>query len=575
MTAAVENLILKVRKEAALKEQENARQKELQTKKEAETQKKLAASAKKAQGEVDKFVADLKKQKQNDANFLQSDESKQNLKNLKETAKLAKEDVSQNDKQIKIAKEQADLQKKNLELQKSVTIQSRGISEAELKEENETRKEIKEQKLVLEKMLVNDTLTADQVKKTSEYQRIQGNIDRKEKRLESRANRQIMFQNLKQALTFKNIASGIERMKEGILNLPGDLAGGIGGLIKGGAEKAGAGLMMALKAGGLIAAFFGLKAFLDSKLFVQLTEFMKSLAPQFEAIFGGFKKLFQGDIIGGLFSILKGLGGIVLKILDSVLTGLFNLIARFFGFEGTDSIWGSLVNAFNTVVNFFKGVIDGAIKFFTTTIPNILKDIFSFPTSFGDGVMKFIDIVSLPIDLAVNFLKDIFKFGDPDKPFRMSEFIFGIVKKVKDFFVGLFDFDASILTSVAEKIMSIGRMMKALGAGGIAAIKAILPGGLSPGEAFKKAFDEYMTRGQMSTFLEEEGGARQFRAEDMNEVALTGGNINKVDEVALTQPPIVIQSNQNNSVNSSNTQVNQTAVRSHDSIANDLTSTHA
>jgi len=575
MTAAVENLILKVRKEAALKEQENARQKELQVKKEAETQKKLAASAKKAQGQVDKFVADLKKQKQNDANFLQSDESKQNLKNLKETAKLAKEDVSQNDKQIKIAKEQADLQKKNLELQKSVTIQSRGISEAELKEENETRKEIKEQKLVLEKMLVNDTLTADQVKKTSEYQRIQGNIDRKEKRLESRANRQIMFQNLKQALTFKNIASGIERMKEGILNLPGDLAGGIGGLIKGGAEKAGAGLMMALKAGGLIAAFFGLKAFLDSKLFVQLTEFMKSLAPQFEAIFGGFKKLFQGDIIGGLFSILKGLGGIVLKILDSVLTGLFNLIARFFGFEGTDSIWGSLVNAFNTVVNFFKGVIDGAIKFFTTTIPNLLKDIFSFPTSFGDGVMKFIDIVSLPIDLAVNFLKDIFKFGDPDKPFRMSEFIFGIVKKVKDFFVGLFDFDASILTSVAEKIMSIGRMMKALGAGGIAAIKAILPGGLSPGEAFKKAFDEYMTRGQMSTFLEEEGGARQFRAEDMNEVALTGGNINKVDEVALTQPPIVIQSNQNNSVNSSNTQVNQTAVRSHDSIANDLTSTHA
>jgi hypothetical protein len=333
MTAAVENLILKVRKEAALKEQENARQKELQTKKEAETQKKLAASAKKAQGEVDKFVADLKKQKQNDANFLQSDESKQNLKNLKETAKLAKEDVSQNDKQIKIAKEQADLQKKNLELQKSVTIQSRGISEAELKEENETRKEIKEQKLVLEKMLVNDTLTADQVKKTSEYQRIQGNIDRKEKRLESRANRQIMFQNLKQALTFKNIASGIERMKEGILELPGNLAGGIGGILKGGAEKAGAGLMGALKAGGLIAAFFGLKAFLDSKLFVQLTEFMKSLAPQFEAIFGGFKKLFQGDIIGGLFSIIKGLGGIVLKILDSVATGLFNVIARLFGFE--------------------------------------------------------------------------------------------------------------------------------------------------------------------------------------------------------------------------------------------------
>ena len=61
----------------------------------------------------------------------------------------------------------------------------------------------------------------------------------------------------------------------------------------------------------------------------------------------------------------------------------------------------------------------------------------------------------------------------------------------------------------------------------------------------------------------------------MNEVALTGGNINRVDEVALTNPPIVIQSNQNNSVNSSNILINQTTVRSHDSIANDLTNTHA
>ena len=555
MTAAVENLILKVRKEAALKEQENARQKELQVKKEAETQKKLAESAKKAQGQVDKFVADLKKKSENDKKFVQSDESKQNEKNLRETARLAQEDVNQNNKQLKIAKEQADLQKKNLELQQSITKQSRGISDKELKEENETRKQIKEQKLVLEKMLVSDTLTADQIKKTSEYQRIQGNIDRKEKRLERRANRQIMFQNVKQFATFKNIAGGIERMKEGILELPGNLAGGIGGLIKGGAEKAGAGLMVALKAGGLIAAFFGLKAFLDSKLFVQLTEFMKSLAPQFEAIFGGFKKLFQGDIIGGLFSILKGLGGIVLKILDSVLTGLFNVIARFFGFEGTDSIWGSLVGAFMAVVNAVKNAV-GAVK---------------------KAVGSVVDFIMTPIYAAIDFIKNIFGFSfDPiTGEFSLKKLIFGTFGKIKDFFTGLFDFDASILKSAAEKIMGIGRMMKALGAGGIAAIKAILPGGDSPGEAFKKAFDAYMTSGQMSTFLEEEGGARQFRAEDMNEVALTGGNINKVDEVALTQPPIIIQSNQNNSVNSSNTQVNQTAVKSHDSIANDLTNTHA
>jgi hypothetical protein len=120
-------------------------------------------------------------------------------------------------------------------------------------------------------------------------------------------------------------------------------------------------------------------------------------------------------------------------------------------------------------------------------------------------------------------------------------------------------------------------MFKALAAGGMAAVKAVLPGGESPAEAFKRVFDEVMTSGQTKTFLAEEGGDRSnlLTSDQVNEVALTGGNINKVDEVALTNPPIVIQSNQNNSVNSSNTQVNQTAVKSHDEIAKMLTNSHA
>ena len=190
--------------------------------------------------------------------------------------------------------------------------------------------------------------------------------------------------------------------------------------------------MNLLKVGGLVAAFFGLKAFLDSQLFVQLTEFMKSLAPQFEAIFGGFKKIFQGDIIGGLFSILKGLAGIVEKILDSVATGIFNLIARFFGFEGTDSIFGSIKNAFMSVVN-------------------AVKEYFSFSAKELGIFGKFIDIVYFPLNLAINFLKDIFKFGDPDKPFRLSQFIVDVVTKVKDFFVNLFNFDAGRIDFICKR----------------------------------------------------------------------------------------------------------------------------
>ena len=39
--------------------------------------------------------------------------------------------------------------------------------------------------------------------------------------------------------------------------------------------------------------------------------------------------------------------------------------------------------------------------------------------------MKLIDIVSLPLNLAINFLKGLFNFGDPDVPFKLSDFLFG------------------------------------------------------------------------------------------------------------------------------------------------------
>ena len=376
-------------------------------------------------------------------------------------------------------------------------------------------------------------------------------------------------------MSLEGIGKGLKGLKGSIVGLGGRAVDAT----KNAMAAAGGGLMNMLKVGGLVAAFFGLKAFLDSKLFVQLTEFMKSLAPQFEAIFGGFKKIFQGDIIGGLFSIFKGIAGIVGKILDSAVTAIFNMVARFFGFEGTDSVFGSIANAFMSVVNAVKNAVNAVI----TTITNVfnsavqgIKDYFSFSADELGIFGKFIDLVYFPLNLAINFIKDIFKFGDPDKPFRLSQFIMDAVTKVKDFFTGLFSFDeGSLLATAKEKIMNFGRMFKALAAGGIAAVKAILPGGESPAEAFKRVFDETMMSGQMKIYRDEEGGDRAFIPEDMDEVALTGAGVNRVDEVALTNPPIVIQSNQNNSVNSSNTQVNSTAVKSHDEIAKMLTQSHS
>ena len=579
MTAAVENLITTIRKKNAEEEARVIEQKKQEVINQAKQQKSLNDQAKRSQGAIDKFVADLKgTKKSKDGNVIASRLSgieKDQLKTLNDQLNSDKQAIASMEQSNRLQELNNKIQQDQTKATREMVLRTRGISEEELQSEEKTRAELKLQKQVLEQMLVSDVMTAEQIKGTREYQEKAANIDRQEKRLENRANRQVRMQNLKRLMTLEGIGKGLEGLKGSIVGLGGRAVDAT----KNAMAAAGGGLMNMLKVGGLVAAFFGLKAFLDSKLFVQLTEFMKSLAPQFEAIFGGFKKIFQGDIIGGLFSIFKGIAGIVGKILDSAVTAIFNMVARFFGFEGTDSVFGSIANAFMSVVNAVKNAVNAVI----TTITNVfnsavqgIKDYFSFSADELGIFGKFIDLVYFPLNLAINFIKDIFKFGDPDKPFRLSQFIMDAVTKVKDFFTGLFSFDeGSLLATAKEKIMNFGRMFKALAAGGIAAVKAILPGGESPAEAFKRVFDETMMSGQMKIYRDEEGGDRAFIPEDMDEVALTGAGVNRVDEVALTNPPIVIQSNQNNSVNSSNTQVNSTAVKSHDEIAKMLTQSHS
>jgi len=45
----------------------------------------------------------------------------------------------------------------------------------------------------------------------------------------------------------------------------------------------------------------------------------------------------------------------------------------------------------------------------------------------------------------------------------------------------------------------MGKLFKGLAMGGVAAAKAILPGGESPGEAFKRVFDSYTKGNEVST----------------------------------------------------------------------------
>ena len=74
---------------------------------------------------------------------------------------------------------------------------------------------------ILEQMLVSDVMTAEQIKNTREFQEKATNIERQEKRLEDRANRQVRMQNLKQLMSLEGISKGLEGLKGSIVGLGG------------------------------------------------------------------------------------------------------------------------------------------------------------------------------------------------------------------------------------------------------------------------------------------------------------------------------------------------------------------
>jgi len=186
----------------------------------------------------------------------------------------------------------------------------------------------------------------------------------------------------------------------------------------------------------------------------------------FEVIGEAFTKFSEGDIIGGVTTLVTGAIKQAVALADLLLTSLLKL----FGFEG-DSFFGA-------IKNFFTETIPNTISDITTNISTFFSDLYTEFTTFVSGLNifkffeetigdmidgvkgifagdfssenlisifgSFMDLVTYPINLAINAVKDIFNWGDPNEPFRLSDFFFGedgIVTKIINFFKDLFDFD--------------------------------------------------------------------------------------------------------------------------------------
>tara|TARA_B100000424_G_scaffold6352_1_gene4752 strand:- start:837 stop:2507 length:1671 start_codon:yes stop_codon:yes gene_type:complete len=253
---------------------------------------------------------------------------------------------------------------------------------------------------------------------------------------------------------------------------------------------------------------------------------MENVGELFDGIGEAIQLFKEGDILGGIKKVISSIGTFLLKSLDNLVTTVYNAIAGIFGFEQTDSVGMSILNffkntyesikttvketyenvksfftdTFQKVKTFFTETYDSAIasfkqtyedvkKFFTEmftfvdeglsdfalfnfikqTINDVIapiKKIFSGDFTMDDlldGAFAFLDIVYAPVNLAVNFIKDIFKFGDPKKPFKFSDFLFGpegVFTKVVDFFKGLLDID---INKVVRGIPGAEKVLKALG----------------------------------------------------------------------------------------------------------------
>jgi hypothetical protein len=173
-----------------------------------------------------------------------------------------------------------------------------------------------------------------------------------------------------------------------------------------------------------------------------------------------------------------------------------------------------------TVTAFFAPILPAilpvvlAVAAVTAIFYSIKEGIDKFRESLAEGDSMLVAItegvstalltlITLPVTLMVKaaaFIAEKLGFenvAEKLKELDIVEFIKDGVKtlvlKAKDFVLGLFDID---FQAILGKFTDIGGALilriKAIGAGALAATKAVAPFGDTPVEAFKKAYDEYM-----------------------------------------------------------------------------------
>lgn len=253
----------------------------------------------------------------------------------------------------------------------------------------------------------------------------------------------------------------------------------------------------------------------------------------FDAVIGGLVRL-VGSMIGGIFKLLgfeklgEGIKNGFSQFVDGVygwFRGMFNILAGILTFD-VDRIKKAVGQLLDGTLNVVIGIIKGIGGMIVGLIGSIFKGIFNL-------------FVKLPIKILANgikaqikltiFIAKLFKALFFDIPVKIYQAIFKaalqlpkmLVDKVKSFFT-------SMVESIGDAFSNAFSFVKRIGKASTAALKAALPGGESPKEAFLRV---------MGGESKEEGEAIVPDSERMGQERPTKTTETYVEEKFIPPPP--------------------------------------
>ena len=209
--------------------------------------------------------------------------------------------------------------------------------------------------------------------------------------------------------------------------------------------------------GSIFKVFFSM-----GKLVGRFVPFLAPILAVIDTVKGAIKGFKEEGIIGGIKGAITGfVNGLIFGPLDLIKDATAWILGKL-GFDKASE----LLKGFSFQEIFTNG-IDFIFNGFSSAV-DFLKDLFTFPKTFGEGLEKLVDILNAPLNLAINFVRGLFGFdkdadGEKKEPFKLSKFISEKIEQITAYIKELFSFEnikksiGGVLDKITDGIPFFGK----------------------------------------------------------------------------------------------------------------------